>query len=59
MLNPNDPMIRELSTPSSEEYYQEMYDFGGSYDPLPIEEDTECPQWVQDEMELDNLDILF
>jgi hypothetical protein len=39
---------------SSEEFYEENYDFGGSYDPEVYdtdEEDLDCPDWVQEEID--------
>jgi len=35
---------------SSEEFYEENYDFGGSYDPEVYDSD-ECPDWVQEEID--------
>jgi len=39
---------------SSEEFYEENYDFGGSYDAEVFdsdEEDLDCPDWVQEEID--------
>jgi len=35
---------------SSEEFYEENYDFGGSYDAVDFNSD-ECPDWVQEEID--------
>jgi len=35
---------------SSEEFYEENYDFGGSYDPEVYDAD-ECPEWVQEQID--------
>ena len=48
-----DPTLNDLSTISSEEFYEEMYDFGGSYDPMPIDMDEECPEWIQEQLDED------
>jgi len=48
-----DPTLDDLATISSEEYYGEMYDFGGSYDPMPLDMDEECPDWIQEELDED------
>jgi hypothetical protein len=53
MLNPNDPTIDDLTIISSEEFYGEMYDFGGSYDPMPLDMDEECPDWIQEQLDED------
>ncbi len=36
---------------SSEEYYDEMYDFGDTYDALPVDTETECPEWIQEQLD--------
>jgi len=48
-----DPTLDDLTTISSEEFYGEMYDFGGSYDPMPPDMDEECPDWIQEELDED------
>tara|TARA_R110000823_G_scaffold218965_4_gene348016 strand:- start:429 stop:599 length:171 start_codon:yes stop_codon:yes gene_type:complete len=47
----NDPTIDDLVTISSEEFYEELYDFGGSYDPLPLDSDDDCPEWIQAQLD--------
>jgi hypothetical protein len=51
----NDPAINDLMTISSEEFYEESYDFGGSYDPMPMDADEECPEWIQEQLDEDIL----
>ena len=46
-----DPTLNYLATISSEEYYEEMYDFGGSYDPMPLDMEEECPEWIQEQLD--------
>jgi hypothetical protein len=53
MLNPNDPTVDDLTIISSDDFYGEMYDFGGSYDPMPIDADEECPDWIQEQLDED------
>jgi hypothetical protein len=51
MLYRDEPSLKDLYTISSEEYYEENYDFGGSYDPMPLDLEEECPQWVQEQID--------
>ena len=51
MPNRTDPTLKDLYTISSEEHYEEDYDFGGSYDPMPLDLEEECPQWVQEQID--------
>jgi len=53
MPYPHDPTINDLVTISSEEFYEEIYDFGGSYDPMPVDMDEECPEWIQEQLDED------
>lgn len=53
MPYPNDPTIDDLITISSEEFYEELYDFGGSYDPMPVDSDEDCPEWIQEQLDED------
>jgi hypothetical protein len=47
----DEPSLKDLYTISSEEYYEENYDFGGSYDPMPLDMEEECPQWMQEQID--------
>ena len=51
----DEPSLKDLYTISSEEYYEENYDFGGSYDPMPLDLEEQCPQWVQDQIDDEEL----
>jgi len=46
-----DPLVNELSAISSEEFYDEMYDFGGSCDPQALDMEEECPEWIQEQLD--------
>lgn len=47
----NNPFTAEPSTLSPDEFYEELYDFGGSYDPLPVDTDDECPEWIRAQLD--------
>ena len=36
---------------SSEEYYEDMYDFGENYDSMPEDMEDECPEWIQEQLD--------
>ena len=39
---------------SSEEYYEDMYDFGGEYDSMPEDMEMEdCPDWIREQLDED------
>ena len=47
----NDPSHKYPYTQTSEEFYSEMYDFGESHEPMPEEDATECPEWIQEQLD--------
>ena len=47
----NNPFTTEPSTLSPDEFYEELYDFGGSYDPMPVDSDEDCPEWIQEQLD--------
>ena len=46
---PFDPNYKHIV--SSEEYYGDMYDFGGDYDSMPEDMEDECPEWIQEQLD--------
>jgi hypothetical protein len=46
---PFDPNYKHIV--SSEEYYEDMYDFGGDYDYMPEDMEDECPEWIQEQLD--------
>lgn len=46
-----DPNYKHIVT--SEEYYEDMYNFGEDYDPMLEEMEEECPEWIQEQLDED------
>lgn len=47
MPNLSDPTLNDLANISSEEYYEEMFDFSDDFENL----DDDCPDWVMEQID--------